>query len=927
MDGISMSKFITNRSLSTIAGCLMAVSVAGCNDIDPDTHIANAKQFITKQEYSAAIIELKNAIQQSPQLGEPRYLLGDLYLQRGDFSGAEKELRRALKYGENPDLIEPLLARALLGQSDLLSLNELSTQAKTQLSSALADIHAIHAMVLLQHGEKEKAKAALNLAMEDDANDGSLYTTLAYAGLLAEQSRLNDALEILLQLTQHFPKNSDVWLTTGHIQMASNRFSRAAESYLQAVTLSPQAKHYMLFLAQALVRDEQYTKANTYVDEILTVSPTHPLANELKASIDYANGNYQDAQNHAELAIQNGSQSIGVFVIAGVTAYSRNQFEQANEYFARVIPFVGKDHLINRLYASTQFKLGNMDRALETLNNFDLSLKENNEFVNQMSLEFAKIGRRTDALSLASKASTDTQNQSLTLSLMQLANKEAQGVTHLQNILKVQPDLPEANLGLAYYYLEQGDIVQAETIVNDWLSTEPNQVSAIIMKGYIATKKKDYPLAAKQFERAIGLEPKNLTALLSLYKLEMLTGKPEDAYRHTLALAEQSPENFVIARNLFQFATKAKLLPEALAFYEQKIKQSPNDVPLKMILARGYASQNDYSKGLQVLESLTPVQQSAESFSLATLLHFKSGDYRKAQLAATEWLKRDRLNPDAYIRTIQLSEMNKEYDTGIKTASQAEKLFVDQPGFSLMKVGLLLKDTQYQAAQAILDKQNDAVKTTAYYLRLQGELYARNGQTAQAVDVQKQRYERYPSITTVKDLALAYDANKQTHDAVRVLKQYITQQGEAAQPLVLVLAQLQVKAEPDAAIANYRAILEKEPKNVIALNNLAWLYMNQNDFAKACEPASQAFELAGEFAEVQDTYGYCLLKSGQTQSSLEPLKAAYQSKRASVEIGLHYAESLIANHLPEKAKDILNTVEATSPEHVQQKNQLMAQMQ
>ena len=65
--------------------------------------------------------------------------------------------------------------------------------------------------------------------------------------------------------------------------------------------------------------------------------------------------------------------------------------------------------------------------------------------------------------------------------------------------------------------------------------------------------------------------------------------------------------------------------------------------------------------------------------------------------------------------------------------------------------------------------------------------------------------------------------------------------GDGAIRQVLAQAYLQSE-ETQAAIDQYQALLEVQPDNIVALNNLAWLYHSIND-ARAIEWAEQAFKL------------------------------------------------------------------------------------
>ena len=57
---------------------LVAALSACSGGVSSEEHITRANQFIANSEYDAAIIELKNALQEDKNSGEARWLLGML---------------------------------------------------------------------------------------------------------------------------------------------------------------------------------------------------------------------------------------------------------------------------------------------------------------------------------------------------------------------------------------------------------------------------------------------------------------------------------------------------------------------------------------------------------------------------------------------------------------------------------------------------------------------------------------------------------------------------------------------------------------------------------------------------------------------------------------------------------------------------------
>jgi tetratricopeptide (TPR) repeat protein len=77
----------------------------------------------------------------------------------------------------------------------------------------------------------------------------------------------------------------------------------------------------------------------------------------------------------------------------------------------------------------------------------------------------------------------------------------------------------------------------------------------------------------------------------------------------------------------------------------------------------------------------------------------------------------------------------------------------------------------------------------------------------------------------------------------------------------------------DQSIALYRQALERDDKNIAALNNLGWLLaLHANQAEEAVRLLDKAESLAGPVGELLDTRGVARLKAGQTDRAIKDLK-------------------------------------------------------
>jgi Tfp pilus assembly protein PilF len=99
------------------------------------------------------------------------------------------------------------------------------------------------------------------------------------------------------------------------------------------------------------------------------------------------------------------------------------------------------------------------------------------------------------------------------------------------------------------------------------------------------------------------------------------------------------------------------------------------------------------------------------------------------------------------------------------------------------------------------------------------------------------------------------------------------------------------------AIEQYQVVLQNDPKNILALNNLAALYQQEKD-ARALATAEQAYLLKADSAYVMDTLGWMLVEQGKTADGLALLQKAVEKAPTSAEIRYHWAAAFVGTAQP-----------------------------
>ena len=75
-------KPLYKTSLKLVLVGMLLGGMSGCGKKTTDEYIQQAKQYVSENDTNAAVLFLKNAIQEDPKSAQARFELGQIYLQQ-----------------------------------------------------------------------------------------------------------------------------------------------------------------------------------------------------------------------------------------------------------------------------------------------------------------------------------------------------------------------------------------------------------------------------------------------------------------------------------------------------------------------------------------------------------------------------------------------------------------------------------------------------------------------------------------------------------------------------------------------------------------------------------------------------------------------------------------------------------------------------
>ncbi|WP_198321006.1 tetratricopeptide repeat protein, partial [Azohydromonas aeria] len=321
-------------SLALSLSLLSSAALLGCGqDSDPPALVASARNYIAQNDLKAASIQLKNALQKSPELAEARALLGLTLLEQGDLVGAEVQASKALELGEAPDEAVPLMARLLLLQGKGAQAIERFGATNLSTPAARAALQTVLAQAYLAQGQPERSEAALKAALELDAQH--VPAQLLQARLRAASSDLPGARALVGDIVKQHPKDVEAWLLQAALAQAAGDDAAAEQAYRQALASRKEAMGAYVGLIRLLNAQRKFDEADQQLAALKAVYPGHPQTRVLEAQSALRRQDLKAARESIQAVLKVAPDFGYAQQLAGAIEYEAGALAQAVTHLTR----------------------------------------------------------------------------------------------------------------------------------------------------------------------------------------------------------------------------------------------------------------------------------------------------------------------------------------------------------------------------------------------------------------------------------------------------------------------------------------------------------------------------------------------------------------------------------------------------------------
>ncbi len=859
----------------------LATIFAGCRGGDSEEQLlGSAREFLAKKEHKSATIQLKTLLQRNANSAEGRFLLGKTLLETGDAAGALLELRKALDLAHSPDQVAPEMARAMLLTGEharvLAQFGDTILKASVAQADLLTSVAIAHAI----SGQPAKSKEALTRALQANAQHAP--ALILQARTKAGENDVDGAIKVLDEVLAREPGSDRAATLKGELLWRARRDEAGALAALRgALAAAPAAVGAHVALISIHSELGRVPDAKAQFQALKKAAPNHPDTLFLEGQFALQEDNAQAARDAATRLLRAMPDNPRVLMLAGAADFRLRSYNQAESHLSRALRAVPEHAGTRSLLAQTYLRTNQPAKALEVLGPAIERKAADGPTLALAGEAYMLLGdaKRADQLfQQAAKAAPADPRVRTTLALAQYARGETQpALDALESIAAADGTGTRADLALISARMRASDFAGALKAVDALQKKMPDRAMPEMMRGRILLAKKDPVGAAAAFEAALKKDAKFVQAASALANLDLAAGRNDAARKRIQDLVAADPNSFQARIALAEVTARAGGTgTEVAQIIAAAVKANPAQPEPRLFYVDHLLRMGDAQAALIVAqEGIAAAPGHNDLQSALGRAQIAAGDGRQAVGTFSQLATK---NPTEAIHQLRLAEahvMNK--DLGAARAALRKALEIEPESLAARRglAALALQQERPDEARVIAREIQKSRPKDASGHQLEGDVERQQRNWPAAVAA----YRKAFAIARSTDLAIRLHqslfAGGQRAEADRLVADWQKENPKDFGFSYYLGDLAMARADFSSGEKHYRAVLDVQPRNALALNNVAWLMAKQGK-AGAVPLAEQANQILPNRPQLMDTLATALAAEGEVKRAIDVQKRALQ---------------------------------------------------
>jgi len=780
--------------------------------------IARAQLLTAEKNFNAAATALRQTIIQFPQSAQPVLLLATLLDSRKRTGEYEDIMTQAITRLNQPE-DKRRLGLLLSAKYNQHAQQDKSYKLLKSLAGEMPDDIPLKRQLLNYQTQIATPNYCRQIIEQIKALEGQAGWQWKY-----EQAKLRlrsrdfidhypQIISLLRENLAAIPDNMQCLILLAAAYEKADRLQLAVKTYQDALRRRPYNIDLIVSTVSAMHKAKLYRQARQILDDAAKVNLSDRRLLKLSAQNHLANAKIEPAIEVIKVLAENDPNDRNMIVLLALLNMHQKRFDQAETLLDKLSIQEPNSLQVAAAKARLDICRANIEQAL---NFYDTLVADSNDaqaYIERANANYM-LGRLSQAEQDFSRAvDIEPQNPQAWIAKTQFYNSISRPYTARENIEKALSMMPD-NLNIQKcairLLLNTEDIktlMHTEKIIEKALAKKPDDIELLIYKARFLLKRQTAPA----IRQAQGI-------------LKKITQTHPQAARAWAILAQS-------AVNQANIGQAMDLVLQALAY-------SPNNRDL-LLLKANIESLHSPQLAVLTLEHLSSLEPHNvdTAIKLAQLLAANGNCQRAINLLENHLAYRKAPGPDTKKLTIALTMAL--YKAGRKTDAEnhldrLSQSAPDDPAVLLARLDLLKSEKRYKQLTE---------NVAAWY---------------------KNNSDDYQTPLTIAK-TLAAEQNPQTKQAARIIFEMILDKDPDCTDAITAFAMLlQLLGQHQHAAELYQRVVELEPDNVLAINNLAWILCeNHHEYQKALLLAEKGLQMAPQYPDLLDTHAVACYRLGR----------------------------------------------------------------
>lgn len=873
-----------------ISALALAAMFAACSTESPQALLASGKSLEASGERAAAVIRYKSALQADPTLLEARVALGRVLLEQGDYQGAEIELARAAAEKAPPEQVVPMLARALAMQGEYKKLIHLFGATRLEDRSAHAELRTQVATAWNGVGDKVKAEAALSEALE--ALPEHAMARVMRARFLAGNGQIDEAKTIADALVAGNPKFEEALHLQGELLSFKGDATAAAASFQQALASNRSFVPAHLSLIGLALDASDVATARQRADQLQAAAPAHPATILVDAQLAAAEGDLTRARERIQKLLSVLPDHEQSLVLAGAIEARLGAVVQAAALFRKALSANPALDSARLGLAQAELRLGQGLAAFETLKPLLAATPPQARvlaFAAEAQMRMGNVELADQYLQRAANTDPDDMRLQTARHVRRLATGDGSAAMADLQLLAGRTNETIADEALFVARLRRGEHAAALATVDEMARKQPGQAVHQELRGRVHLARRDYEAARRAFDEAVKLDRSLFGAVASLVALDLNERKVDQAVARLQAVLAAEPQHSVAMMALAEVKVRnGGRLEDVRKLLQDAADASPSAAEPRLRLIDLALRKRQFKDAVAFAqEALAALPSDPSVLDAAALAQLQAGQIEQSLTTLRKLVAAQPSSAVPYLRLAEVYRLQGKVDAAETAIRSALDIEPDNAAAQAGLLDLLLAGNRSRNAAEYVRRVRQSKPSLPYGYALEAAYHSRVNQPDAAVAVLREGIAKTANPDLAGKLYSLLIKLDRTVDADRFGENWLKQHPADAAFEYLVSVRDISRGDLRQAETRLRRVVAAYPSNAIALNNLAWVLVN-NKGEGAVEYARRAVDVLPDRPALMDTLALALAADKQTSAALDVQRRALElaPDDANIRLGL-----------------------------------------